>query len=91
MHLKTDGKIIPFNRWTWKSSREHMLLDQPGWHLWLHLPDENVYLEAFDWCREMFGDDCRLVMWYSLANPSTIGIFARQDQAMLFKLTWQGR
>jgi hypothetical protein len=88
MIIIETGRIIP--RSLWRHACEQDLLDQPGWQVWLHMPEAS-YLEADEWGQEMFGDDFRLLMWYSSRNPNTVATFARKEQALLFKLTWAGR
>lgn len=85
----TSVGVIP--RGMWICTPENEMLAQPGIRVDLMMSHE-AYKDAFEWADRKFHHDLRCAMWHSHKDGcNSHWIFARKDQAMLFKLTWAGK
>lgn len=85
--MSTTIRIIPRHQWLKVTTEE--LQAQPGYKVVVKL-SQDAYHEAYEWAVEHYDRDLRCATWQSLSWCGTF-IFARAEQAMIFKLTWAGR
>lgn len=85
--MSTTIRIIPRHQWLTVTTEE--LQAQPGHKVELKL-SETTYHDAYEWAVEQYNHDLHCATWQSLSWCGTF-IFARAEQAMMFKLTWAGR